>query len=458
MSPELFITLRYFRSKKRNIFVSLLTVISILGVLIAVTALILVNSVVGGFEKEITEKVIDNEPHILIHSKGDIIKDKEYYAIIEKLKKIDDIMVVTPFVSSTVLISSDDNLSAVKLTGVEPKLAKKAYGIFRKLERGKLSYINNPNQAYIDYKTKLNKYFVESRKKDLKNAKTEEDIKDLKNEISLLENRKILPPMSKLQCLYIGKALADSLRIGVGNSLKLITPFGNIGPMGLMPKTRKFRICGLFFTSLYDFDLMSIYTPIKSAKKFLGITEITGIEIKVKDIYDMEKVTKLVKKSVDNKRFKVSGFSKMNKNLFSALKIEKKGMFLLLFLILLVSSFNIVATLTLIVNSRKHEISILRALGFTKAKIRKIYIYRGVIIGLVGVILGAIIGFIAIYGLENYYTMNQEIYYIQKLPIKKDIVEVVSIIAITFFITLLASVIPASKAASITPVYGLKGK
>jgi len=458
MSPELFITNRYFRSKKRNIFVSLLTIISISGVLIAVTALILVNSVVGGFEKEIKEKVIDNEPHILIHSKGEAIKDKEYYSIIEKLKKIDEIMVVTPFVSSTVLISSDDNLSAVKLTGVEPKLAKKAYGIFRKLKKGKLEYINNPNQAYIDKTTKLNEYYVKSRKKQLKAAKKEEDIKELKEEISFLENKKVLPPRKQLECLFIGKALANSLRIGVGNSLKLITPFGDIGPTGLMPKTRKFRICGLFFTSLYDYDSLSIYTPIKAAKKFLGITEITGIEIKVKNIYDMKKVTAAVKNTIDNERFKVSGFSKMNKNLFSALKIEKKGMFLLLFLILLVSSFNIIATLTLIVNSRKHEISILRALGYSKSRIRKMYIYRGVVIGLIGVVLGTIIAFIGIYILENFYSMNQEIYYIQKLPIKKDIVEIISIVLVTFFITLLASVIPASKAASITPVYGLKGK
>jgi lipoprotein-releasing system permease protein len=458
MSPELFITIRYFKSKKRNIFISLLTIISILGVLIAVTALIVVNSVVGGFEKEITEKVIDNEPHILIYSKGEAIEDKEYYSIINKLKKIDDIMIVTPFVSSTVLISSDDNLNAVKLTGIEPKLAKESYGIFRKLLRGKLSYMQNPNQSYIDYKAKMNSYMIKTRKKDLENAKTEEDKNDLKSELEYLETTKIVPPKNKLECLYIGKSLADSLRIGVGSSLKLITPFGDIGPTGLMPKTKRFRICGIFFTSLYDFDLTSIYTSIKTAKKFLGISEITGIEIKVKNIYKMNDVMAEVKKNIDNERFKVSGFSKMNKNLFSALKLEKKGMFLLLFLILLVSSFNIIATLTLIVNSRKHEISILRALGFTKSKIRKIYIYRGAIIGLVGVILGTIIGFGILYGIENLYTMNQEIYYIEKLPIKKDLVEIISIIIITFFITLFASVIPASKAAAITPVYGLKGK
>ncbi len=458
MSPELFITIRYFKSKKRNIFISLLTIISVLGVLIAVTALIVVNSIVGGFEKEITEKVIDNEPHILIYSKGEAIEDNEYYTIINKLKKIKDIMVITPFVSSTVLISSDDNLNAVKLTGIEPKLAKKSFGIFRKLLRGKMDYMNNPNQAYLDLKIRTNKYFIKVRKKALKTAKSKDEIQDLKNELDFLEKEKMLPPKNKLQCLYIGKSLADSLRIGVGNSLKLITPFGDIGPTGLMPKTRRFRICGLFFTSLYDFDMTSIYTSIKTAKKFLGISEITGIEIKVKDIYNMKTVTKTVKNNIDNKRFKVSGFSKMNKNLFSALKLEKKGMFLLLFLILLVSSFNIIATLTLIVNSRKHEISILRALGFTKSKIRKIYIYRGAIIGVVGVVIGTIIAFVILYWLENYYTMNQEIYYIKKLPMKKDIFEVVSIVFITFFITLLASVIPASKAASITPVYGLKGK
>ena len=155
MSPEFFITIRYFKSKKRNIFISLLTLISVFGVLIAVTSLIVVNGVVGGFEKEIKEKIINNEPHILIYPKKDNLKDKDFYNIINKLKKDKNIYSITPFISSTVLISSDDNTNAVKLIGIDPITAEKSYGIFRNLIRGKLSYIENPNEPYLKYRKKM---------------------------------------------------------------------------------------------------------------------------------------------------------------------------------------------------------------------------------------------------------------------------------------------------------------
>ena len=455
MSPELLITLRHFKSKKRNIFISVLTFISILGVLIAVFSLISVNSVTRGFEMEIKEKVIENEPHVMIHAKAEDVTDKDFDNVMKKIKNIPDISVMTKYISSTVLISSSSNLNAVKLTGVDPKAAKKNYGIFRTLKTGKMSYIDNPKQAYVDLQRRLNKAFIQERERQLALTKDKKEQEEIKEEIKFLINRKF--HSKNLACLYIGDALADSLHLRTGEELKIITPFGDIGPTGLMPKSRKFRICGTFFTTLYEFDLHHIYMPIKDAKKFLGITNVTGVEIKIKDIYKSDKVVKKIEKIIDTKRFSVSGFSKMNKNLFSALQIEKKGMFLLLFLIMLVSSFNIVATLTLIVNSKKKEIAILKSLGFTKNRIRKIFMFKGFIIGIIGIILGTITGLSATYFLSKY-TMNADVYYIQKLPVRVNPSEVIIIVLITIVITLLATIIPASRAANITPVYGLKGK
>ncbi len=459
MSLEFDITLRYFRSKKRNIFISLLTIISILGVLIAVASLIAVNSIVRGFEMEIKEKILQNEPHIIILPKNSSITEAQFYQQIDKIKKIKGIEVITPYISSTVLISSFNNLNAVKVNGIEPKIAKKAYGIFRTLKRGSLDYIDAPNQAYIDMKKRGDELFIREKiyqyMGDLTLNSEERD--EIINDISILKNRVIEAPTKKSSCVYIGKALSESLALQVGEELKLITPFGDIGPTGVMPKTRKFRICGVFFTSLYEFDQYNIYMPIKEAQKFLGITQITGVEIKVDNIYKSDKITSIIEQKIDLDNFSVSGFSKMNKNLFSALQIEKTGMFLLLALVILVSSFNIIATLTLIVNSKRKEISILKSLGMTNSSIRKIFLYKGMIIGFVGILIGSIIGGVITHFLKQY-KMDENLYYIPNLPVRVDLFEISVIIFITFVVTLLASIIPANRAAKITPIYGLKGE
>ncbi|MBN2693372.1 FtsX-like permease family protein [bacterium] len=427
--------------------------------MIAVTSLIAVNSIVSGFEMEIKEKILQNEPHIIILPKNSAVTEEQFYQQIDKIKNIKNIEVITPYISSTVLISSFNNMNAVKVNGIEPKIAKKAYGIFRTLKKGSLNYIETPNQAYIDMKRKDDQFFIFEKIYQYMSDLTlnSEEREEIVNDISILINRTIEPPTKTTPCVYIGKALSESLALQVGEELKLITPFGDIGPTGVMPKTRKFRICGVFFTSLYEFDQYNIYMPIKEAQKFLGITQITGIEIKVNNIYKSDQTVSSIEKKIDLESFSVSGFSKMNKNLFSALQIEKTGMFLLLALVILVSSFNIIATLTLIVNSKRKEISILKSLGMTNSSVRKIFLYKGMIIGFIGILIGSIGGAVVTHFLKQY-KMDENLYYIPNLPIRVNLVEISIIIAITFIVTVLASIVPANRAAKITPVYGLKGE
>ncbi len=456
-SPEFLITLKLFLSKKKNIFISVLTFISILGVLIAVVSLITVNSVVKGFELEIKEKIIENEPHIMIHSKNKNTKDEKYNNIISKLSNIKEISSITNYLDSTVLISSSSNLNAVKLRGIDTVRAKKTYGIFRKLKTGKLSYVDNPKLAYIDLMKRLDRAYIKERQSYLKTIplRDKAEIESVKEEIKTLKTRK--HKAKNYPCVFIGSALAEALHLRTGEDLKLITPFGDIGPSGLMPKSRKFRICGTFFTTLYEFDMSHVYMRIGEAKKFLGIDNVTGIEIKLNNIKTSPSVLKKIEKLVSKKDYNISGFSKMNKNLLDALNLERKATYLILFLIVLVSSFNIVATLTLIVNSKKKEIAILKSLGFTNNRIRKIFIYKGILIGSIGISFGTILGLIAA-KILSLYRMNAEVYYIQNLPVRLTFLDVSVIVFISFMVALLSSVIPASRAANILPVYGLKDK
>lgn len=458
MSLEGFITLRFFRSKKRNIFISVLTFISVIGVLIATASLVVVNSVVRGFEMEIKEKVLENEPHLLIYPKKDEIPDKQFYSLIKKVKDDPRINIITPYVSSTVLISSFNNLTAVKLTGVDPDQATEAYGIFRKMKSGSVDYIKDPNKAYTDWYYKTQQSLIKPQIEAIQiNEKITPDIKkelidDLKKSIVINPT-----PTKRRPCLFIGQALGESLKLSTGETLTLITPFGDIGPSGLMPKSRKFRICGTFFTSLYEFDQRHIYMGLKDSKKFLGIDQISGIEIKIHDIYQSDQLKKDLEQKIDLNSFTVTGFSQMNKNLLSALHLERMGMLFVLGLIIIVASFNIIATLTLVVNSRKRDISILKSLGMTNGQIRKIFIFKGLGIGFLGVFLGTLIGVLLCLNLNALFPMDTQVYYIQSLPVRLDILEVAVISMVTFGVTILASVVPAARAAKVTPVYALKG-
>ncbi len=179
MSLELFLTLRFFRSKKRNIFISVLTIISVVGVLIATASLITVNSVVRGFETEIREKILENEPHLMIYPKSDEISDERFYHLIDQIKGDPQITMITPYISSTVLISSFNNLNAVKLTGVDPNRAKDTYGIFRQLKSGKVSYMNDPDQAYTEWYHQHQKKLIQPQLQSIRN--NQELDPDIKN-------------------------------------------------------------------------------------------------------------------------------------------------------------------------------------------------------------------------------------------------------------------------------------
>jgi lipoprotein-releasing system permease protein len=259
--------------------------------------------------------------------------------------------------------------------------------------------------------------------------------------------------------IILGKELAKNLGVVEGDNIYLISPRGMLAPIGHIPSMKRFEVTGFFESGMYEFDGSFAYIHIKEAQKILRMTDaVTGIEVRVHDIY--------MAKSVAEKIISRLGFPywardwmQMNRNLFSALKLEKTVMFIILTLIVLVAAFNIASTLIMMVMAKTKDIAILKAMGATDRSIKKIFIFKGMVIGVVGTVLGVILGFILCTLLKHYniHELTGDVYYFTtSLPVRMEALDVFLIVSATFVICYLAALYPSRLAAKLNPVEAIR--
>lgn len=244
----------------------------------------------------------------------------------------------------------------------------------------------------------------------------------------------------------------------VGDEVNLISPFGIAGPLGMLPKIKKFKIAGFFEAGMYEYDSSLAYINIKDAQDFFNYQDsVTGIEIKVDDIYSTEK-TGLDIENMLGVPYYTRDWKQMNKNLFAALKLEKIVMFIILVLIVLVASFNIISNLVMIVMEKSREIAILKAMGATSGGIMSIFMIHGLIIGIVGTIIGITGGFTVCYLLKIYkfISLPADVYYLSYLPVKMNLPDFIAVSAAAVIISFIATVYPSWQAAKLNPVEPLR--
>jgi lipoprotein-releasing system permease protein len=248
------------------------------------------------------------------------------------------------------------------------------------------------------------------------------------------------------------------MRLGVfpGDTLNVVSPVGPISAMGMVPKIRTFAVVGLFHSGMYEYDSSLAYIELGEAQKFFNMGDsVSGIEVKVTDVFRADEIAHAIEQ--------VLGFShgardwmQMNRNLFSALKLEKTMMFLLLVLITIVASFNIVSTLTMIVTEKQKEIAILKAMGATRRSIRRIFMLNGLIIGLSGTAIGIPLGYTFLWLIERFWTFDATVYYISKIPVHVLAEDVLLVAGSAILISFAATVYPANQAAKLEPVAALR--
>ncbi len=452
-----FVGIRHLKGRKSSSLTAI-SLLSILGVSVSSCMLTTVLSVMGGFSNDLKQKILSTNAHIVIDNYGSnmdgIAKKSDsagsksatltsWKSLIKEIKKRSDIVEVTPVVNGEVMINAQTNNNGMLIKGIEPASFKRVSGILNKLDKGKLSYISHPDRLFKDTRIDPDDY--------LHGKSAKEKTNDSLIPAPVLPGQKVLPP------LIVGREMAKALRLYIGEDVKIISPIGDIGPTGPIPKSRPFRIAGTFFSGMYAFDEHYAYTSIKAAQKFLNTgNSISEIHIRIKKPDDAKIIAGKISKKFNN-RLRVRSWQELNSQLFSALKLEKVVMFILISIAILVASFSIIATLTMLVLEKGPEIAVLLTIGSSKSDINAIFRFEGLLIGSIGTVTGLIVGLSLCLTLKYIgLPLPPEVWYIDKLPVDISWIEFLSVGLTSVVITTLATIYPTKVASGISPVEGLK--
>jgi lipoprotein-releasing system permease protein len=397
------IALRYLLSLKSKAL-SFMSIISLIGITVGVSALLITLAVLSGFQYGLKEKILQTTPHVVILKIGNRFWQEEYEQVIEKLKNIPQIVDSEPFIYSQALASVGKNVQSIFIRGVIPDKDKKIMAIDNKVVKGNFD--------------------------SLKKSKT----------------------------AVIGKDLALILDVDVGDKINLISPFGQKSPLGYIPKIMQVEVVAIVDFGMYEYNSGYVSLNLKDAQKFLNMeNQITGIQLKLKDPYKAEEVKNKIEQILKFPYF-VRTWIDMNKSLFQALKLEQLAMFLVIALIVLVASFNISSLLITKSREKRKDIAILKTVGAKNNFILKVFLWQGLIIGIAGTVLGLIIGLSVIYIADTYHLikLNPQVYMMEYLPLKISFFEIAAVVISSMVICFISSIIPAYFASREVPAEVLR--
>ncbi len=407
---ELFVALRYLFSRRKQTFIYVISVMSILGVALGVGALVVVLGVYNGFSTDIRDKILGANAHAIVMSYiPDALDDAQ--KITDKALATPGVVGATPFLYTEVMLSAPGGVKGLILRGIDPKTAPKVLSILHNMQEGSVEGLILP--------------------KDYVGAPG----------------------------IVIGSELAKRLSLGVGSRVNLLSASGQASAKGFTPKIRPFTVVGVFKTGMFEYDVSLAFVTLPAARTVLGVPQnrITGIELLVNDVYQADSIAKSVEDTLGSP-FYVRHWMEMNANLFAALKLEKIGMFILLTMVVLIGSFSIVTTLVMLVMEKTRDIAILMSMGATKGSIRRIFILQGTLIGFFGTMLGYVLGLTVAYFLKEYQFIKlpQGVYTIDHLPILLTWTDSLLVGASAMLLCFLATIYPARQAAKLEPAEALR--
>ena len=404
---ELFIGLRYLNAKRKQTFISVISFISISGVAIGVMALIIVLGVMTGFSDDLRNKILGAKSHLVISQHG--VGIPNYRDIIKEVTTVDGVVSATPAIYNQVMLTSASNTVGSMIKGI-----------------------------------------------DIESAPTVTNLASIIKQGSLADLEKLSP--AGLPGVILGKEQAIILGVICGDELKVISPFGTMTPGGMIPRSKRFEVVGIFDSGMYEYDSSLAYISLTKAQQFFNQPDVaTEIEVKVEDIYGVKQLSERIEERLGI-AYQVRDWMEMHKNLYAALKLEKMAMFVILILIILVAAFNIVGTLIMVVNDKYKDIAILKSMGARSFSIMKIFILEGLIIGFIGTFLG-IVGGMLLATLQNTYhiiALPPDVYYISHLLIKITPRDLILVIVSAISISLVATIYPSWQASKLDPAEALR--
>ena len=413
---ELSIAWRYLRSRSASRLLNFISVIAVLGVLVGVSALIVIIGVMNGLQNDLREKILVGSPDIRVLTFGDDLTMPEWRTVLERVRKQPGVVAAAPFVLTQGGVSAGHNYGeGAMVVGIEP-----------------------PGRG-VQEPTTIRQHIV--------NGAGDFSFKTSGGD----RNGAVL-----------GKRLAERLNVFPGDTITMVAFTGlrfNPALGGYVPKLDKFEVTGLFETGMYEYDNAYIYMSIPNAQAFAGLGDaVTGVEAKTADRWRANVVGDSLRRTLET--YRVVDWQEQNASLFQALKLEKFAMGVILLLIVVVAAFNIVSTLTMVVRDKTREIGILRAMGMPSRSIARIFLAQGTVIGIVGTLMGAVVGLGAAFAIEHYKLIKLEasVYFIDHLPVRVDPWDVLWIVLASVAIALLATLFPSRQAARLYPVDAIRAE
>jgi lipoprotein-releasing system permease protein len=401
---ELFVALRYLRAKRRQAVVSVITLVSVVGVAAGVTALIIALALNTGFREEFQERILGATAHVnLMGAGGTPVGD--YRHVLERVSTAPEIVTAVPAIYGLGLVQSAGRQQPATLKGIE---VEDAGLVVPALTEGSL-------EAFA--------------------------------------------AVEPTPAIILGKDLAEALVASAGEHVRVVGVDGELSPLGRMPRIRNFRVAAVFESGLWDYDANWALVPLPAAQDFYRLRpdQVSTIELRIDDLYRAEEVARRVKE-VAGPGFQTSTWIELNRPLFSALRLEKLAMFVAIGLIVLVASLNIIGTLTLMVMEKSRDIAIVVAMGGTRRTLTRIFMLQGLIIGVLGTLIGVGLGVFGAWYLDAYrvFRLEAQVYSIPYVPFRTTLTDVVAVSAAAVLISFLATLYPARAAAGMDPVEGLR--
>jgi lipoprotein-releasing system permease protein len=403
---EYFIALKYLLAKRKQTFISIITIISVAGVTVGVTALIIVLAVMSGFEKELKDRILGATAHVHVTSLDGSIA--EPFSVASRVRRVQGVAGASPYIFSQMMISSGSSAAGGVLRGVDLATVGQVTRLRNDIRRGSIDALGEKGDG--------------------------------------------------LPGVILGKELAVNLGVSVGEVVEILVPGGNVTPLGTFPRVMRFRVGGISESGMYEYDATFAYVSFQEAGKLLGMEgRGTGIEVKVDDIYAAGDVAGRIRSSLGYPYWS-KDWMQSNRNLFSALKLEKAVMFIILVLIVLVAAFNIISTLIMVVMEKTRDIAVLMSMGATRKTIRRVFALEGLLIGIAGTALGTALGTFLCDLLRRYKFIHLpgDVYYITTLPVLLDPLNILLVSGSSVLICFLATLYPSVQAARIDPAEAIR--
>jgi len=411
-SYELFIGLRYTRAKRRNHYISFISLSSLLGITLGMTALITVMSVMNGFQKEIRTRILGVASHIQVSGVNEKLAD--WQGVASEAIKHPQVEAAAPYVSAQGMVSFNQVVRGVLVRGVLPSTEDKVADFSRMMISGELNNLV-PGEFGI----------------------------------------------------VVGAELAQSLGASKGDKIVLISPQGQMTPVGILPRLKQFTITGIFKAGHFEYDSTLILIHMADAQKLYRMesTQVSGVRLKLQDLFQAQQVVQELVPMISATTF-ISDWTSQHANYFRAIQIEKRMLSLILALLILVAAFNIVSTLVMAVTDKQPDIAILRTLGASPRSIMKIFIIQGTLIGVFGTILGVLGGVLLAFNVDSVIAfieylftvqfLSREVYYISEVPSDPHLVDIVTVAIFSFGLTILATIYPSYRASKVNPAEALR--